>query len=59
LTRQIALAVLVLSVTQLLVGAINLAMLAPIPLQIIHLLVADLLWISLVLLTVEVPGKVK
>lgn len=56
-TGQIALAVLVLSVAQLCAGAINLALLAPVGMQIVHLLVADLLWITLVLLTVQVPAK--
>jgi heme A synthase len=39
-----------LFVAQLAAGAINLAWLAPIPMQIIHLLLADLVWIALVLL---------
>jgi cytochrome c oxidase assembly protein subunit 15 len=38
---------------QLLVGMINVALLAPVWLQIVHLLIADLLWIALVLLAVE------
>ncbi len=53
LTSHIALSVLALSFAQLCAGAINLALLAPIGLQIVHLLLADLLWIALVLLTVE------
>jgi heme a synthase len=57
LTNQIALGVLVLSVAQLCAGAINLVLLAPIAMQIVHLLLADLLWIALVLLTVQVPAK--
>jgi heme A synthase len=44
---------IILSLTQLLLGAMNLALLAPIWIQITHLLVADLLWLALVLLTVE------
>ena len=44
---------IVLSAAQLLLGAMNLALLAPIWIQITHLLVADLLWLALVLLTVE------
>jgi len=44
---------IVLSLTQLLLGAMNLALLAPIWIQITHLLLADLLWLALVLLTVE------
>ncbi len=42
-----------LSFAQLAAGAINLALLAPIGMQIVHLLLADLLWISLVLLSAE------
>ncbi len=34
-------------------GVVNLGLLAPLPLQLLHLLVADLVWISLVLLAVE------
>jgi cytochrome c oxidase assembly protein subunit 15 len=56
-TTQLALGVLVLSVAQLCAGAINLALLAPITMQIVHLLLADLLWIALVLLTVQVPAQ--
>ncbi|MGA2600823.1 MAG: COX15/CtaA family protein [Bryobacteraceae bacterium] len=44
---------IILSAAQLLLGAMNLALLAPIWIQITHLLVADLLWLALVLLTVE------
>jgi heme A synthase len=57
ITGQIALGVLVLSIAQLCAGAINLALLAPIAMQIVHLLLADLLWIALVLLTAQVPAK--
>jgi heme a synthase len=56
-TSRIALGVLVLSVAQLCAGAINLALLAPIGMQIVHLLLADLLWIALVLLTVQATAK--
>lgn len=37
--------------TQLLVGVTNMGLLAPIPVQLLHLVVADSLWVSLVLLT--------
>ncbi len=57
ITSQIALGVLLLSIAQLCAGAINLALLAPIGMQIVHLLLADLLWIALVLLTVQVAAK--
>ncbi|MCB0062364.1 MAG: COX15/CtaA family protein, partial [Caldilineaceae bacterium] len=38
-------------VVQLLVGAVNVALKAPVTMQLIHLLLADLLWIALVLLS--------
>ncbi len=50
---NIAMFVLLSTVVQLCIGAVNVAMLAPVALQIIHLAVANLLWISLVLLSVE------
>jgi cytochrome c oxidase assembly protein subunit 15 len=53
LQTRIGMMVLVLAVTQLLAGSINLALLAPIGMQIAHLLLADLVWLSLLLLTVE------
>jgi heme a synthase len=45
--------VIVLAITQLGAGAINLVLLAPVAMQITHLLLADMVWISLVLLSVE------
>ncbi len=53
---RIALFVLVLTLAQVAAGAINLALLAPIGMQILHLFLADLVWISLVLLSVETMG---
>jgi heme A synthase len=50
---RLAIYVLVLSLAQLCAGAINLILLAPIWMQITHLLLADSLWIGLVLLAVE------
>jgi heme a synthase len=50
---KLAIAVLILALTQLGAGAINLLLLAPVWMQITHLLLADLVWISLVLLSVE------
>ena len=38
---------------QLAAGALNIALLAPVWMQIMHLLLADLLWVALVLMTVE------
>jgi cytochrome c oxidase assembly protein subunit 15/protoheme IX farnesyltransferase len=45
--------------TQLAVGALNLALHAPTWMQILHLFVADLLWISLVLLAAAGLGAVQ
>ena len=45
-------------VFQIAVGAINISLLAPIWMQMIHLLIADLVWIALVLLALEtVPAR--
>jgi heme A synthase len=38
---------------QLAVGALNMVLLAPVWMQIVHLLIADLLWVALVILTLE------
>ena len=48
-THGFGVAVGALAFVQLMLGAINVAMLAPVPMQIVHLLFADLLWIALVL----------
>ena len=41
---------LAIVVLQVVVGFVNLGLLAPIPLQLVHLFIADILWIVLVLL---------
>jgi cytochrome c oxidase assembly protein subunit 15 len=51
LHTNLALAVLLLTIAQLLAGALNVALLAPVPMQIFHLLLADALWIALVFLS--------
>ena len=51
--RRQALLVLYLLLLQLAAGAVNVLMLAPVPMQLFHLLLADLLWISLVGLMIE------
>ena len=43
-----------LSAVQLVIGAVNVILLAPVWMQVIHLLVADLLWIAFVLLAATV-----
>lgn len=49
LSRRISLTIIILFLFQLLVGVINLALLAPVWMQIIHLLIADLVWVTLVI----------
>jgi heme A synthase len=51
--RRLALAVVFLTVLQAGAGAINVLLLAPVWMQIIHLFIADSLWIAIVLLTAE------
>jgi heme A synthase len=46
-----ALGVSMLVLVQLMLGVINLAMLAPLPMQLIHLFTADMVWIAAVLFT--------
>ncbi len=49
--RPIALALVALYATQLVLGAVNVWLLAPLGLQLAHLLLSDLIWIALVLLS--------
>jgi heme A synthase len=56
LTTQIAVGVIVVASAQLGAGAINIMLLAPVWMQLFHLLLANLLWLSLVLLAVEAPA---
>ena len=55
--RRLSLGLAALLVTQLLLGLVNLVLLAPIAMQIIHLLVADLVWITFTLLAAEALGE--
>ncbi len=50
LTQRLSLAVILLCVAQLLGGVINVALQAPVWMQLVHLLTADLLWLAVVLL---------
>ena len=52
-TETAAQRVLSITIFQLAVGAINMTLLAPIWMQLIHLLIADVLWIAVVLLALE------
>ncbi|MDQ3812328.1 MAG: heme o synthase [Armatimonadota bacterium] len=49
--RQFARLMGTLFLTQMAIGLVNLALRAPIPMQLVHLLFADLVWLSLVLLS--------
>ena len=51
--RRHATGVMGMVFVQLIAGAVNLALLAPVWMQIVHLLLADLLWIALVILLAE------
>ncbi len=55
--RRLSLGLAALLVSQLLLGLVNLVLLAPIAMQIIHLLVADLVWITFTLLAAEALGE--
>jgi heme A synthase len=48
-----ATAVIIIVVVQIMAGMLNLALLAPLPMQLTHLLLADLVWIAVVLLALE------
>jgi heme A synthase len=52
--KQIAWILGALTLTQIAAGMINLALLAPVPLQIFHLLLADAVWIAFILLAADV-----
>jgi heme A synthase len=49
--EQLVWALTTVYVAQLLVGALNVRLMAPVWLQLVHLLLADAIWIGLVLLT--------
>ncbi len=55
--RRPALALCGLIVAQLLAGLVNLLLLAPVPMQLIHLFLADLLWIAMIILSAGVLGR--
>jgi heme A synthase len=56
-SRRAAVAVMVLVVCQLLAGVLNVVLLTPIWLQVVHLLIADLLWVSVLLLGFELSAR--
>ncbi|MGH2542380.1 MAG: COX15/CtaA family protein [Ardenticatenaceae bacterium] len=56
-TRRYASWIMILFSLQVAVGLVNMALHAPVALQLVHLLLADLLWIALVLLTATVLSQ--
>jgi cytochrome c oxidase assembly protein subunit 15 len=50
-------AVLLLAAVQMLGGLVNLLLLAPVWMQMVHLLIADFLWIAFVLLGAQVLAR--
>jgi heme A synthase len=56
-TRRLAIALSVLFVIELIAGGINVLLLAPVWMQLLHLLLADLVWIALVLLGASVLAE--
>ncbi len=57
--RNTALLVWLLVLIQIVAGAVNIALLAPVWMQLMHLLIADLLWIALVLMTLQSAAETK
>ncbi len=55
-SRKLSLLLGALFITQLSIGALNLILLAPIAMQIIHLFMADSVWISYIILTASILG---
>jgi heme A synthase len=55
-TRRLSWALVALFGAQLLIGVVNVALLAPIFMQIIHLFMADLVWVALVLASAAALG---
>jgi heme A synthase len=58
LTNRLSFALSTLVAIQLIVGAANVLLLAPIWMQIVHLLLADLVWVSLVLMSASALSTV-
>lgn len=56
-SQRLAVAVVALFLAQLVAGVTNLLLLVPVWMQLIHLLLADLLWIALVLLAASVVAE--
>jgi heme A synthase len=57
LARKMLIALVFIGVVQLSAGLINLLLLAPIAMQLIHLFTADLVWITYILTTAAILAK--
>jgi heme a synthase len=57
--RGTAVRVIGLVLFQLLVGAVNIALLAPVWMQLVHLLVADVVWIAVIVMVAEAGRRVQ
>jgi len=57
--RQFSTALVILFLIELGAGVLNIYLLVPVWMQLVHLLLADLVWIALVLLTAAVLGQLK
>ncbi|MEP7125919.1 MAG: COX15/CtaA family protein [Byssovorax sp.] len=55
--RRLSFGLAALLVAQMLLGVVNLVLLAPVAMQLVHLLAADLVWITFVLLSAEALGE--
>ena len=56
--RALAMTVVIVTFVQLCAGVLNLALLAPVWMQILHLFLADVVWIALVLFVAEAARPV-
>lgn len=57
--RAAAVRVIALVLFQLLAGAVNLALLAPVWMQLLHLFVADVVWVAVVVMVMEAGGRMQ
>jgi cytochrome c oxidase assembly protein subunit 15 len=57
--RRAALAAMALVLVQLIAGAVNVVLLAPVWMQLVHLFLANLLWLALVVAMFEIPAAVR
>ena len=56
--KRLAFTLIGLTLLQVCLGLVNIMLLAPIPIQLLHLMVADLLWITFVLFSTEILAPV-